>query len=185
MIIKLVDTKDELLQILSLQNMNHVNNIPTETKNSNGFVTVKHDIDLLISMNKNARQIIAIDNDVLVGYALVMLKEFKEMIPVLIPMFKMLENLCYNSKKISDYNYYVMGQICVKDTHRGLGIFEKLYMKHKEIYSNQFDICLTEVSTSNKRSMKAHEKVGFKTIHCFEDKTDTWNILLWDWNTTN
>ena len=185
MIIKLADTKEELVQILTLQDENHLDNIPIDNRNSNGFVTVRHDIELLLKMNKNARQIIAIDNDVLVGYALVMLKDFSKMIPVLVPMFKMFEKLEYKSKRLSDYSYYVMGQICIKESHRGLGIFEKLYLKHKEIYSNQFDICLTEVSTSNIRSMKAHEKVGFKIIHSFEDKTDKWNILLWDWNKIN
>ncbi len=74
-----------------------------------------------------------------------------------------------------------MGQICISEAFRGQGIFEKLYLKHKEIYSGKFDICLTEVSVRNKRSMKAHERVGFQTIHTFKDKTDDWNILLWDW----
>lgn len=30
--------------------------------------------------------------------------------------------------------------------------------------------------------MKAHESIGFKTIHTFEDETDQWNIIVWDWN---
>jgi ribosomal protein S18 acetylase RimI-like enzyme len=182
MIVKLVDSKEELEQILILQQKNHFDNISFSERTKNGFVTVKHDIDLLMKMNRVSQQIVAIDDNKVVGYALVMLKEFKEMIPVLIPMFKMFERLEFNNNKLDGYNYYVMGQICISESHRGLGIFEMLYLKHKEIYSNKFDVCLTEVSTSNFRSMKAHEKVGFKTIHSFEDKTDKWNILLWDWN---
>ena len=59
--------------------------------------------------------------------------------------------------------------------------FENLYLKHKEAYSDKFEICLTEVSANNLRSMRAHEKVGFQTIHKYRDTTDDWNIILWSW----
>lgn len=185
MIIKLAETKKELEEILTLQDRNHLDNISVEKRTSNGFVTVKHDVELLIKMNNSAQQIIAIENNKVVGYALVMLKSFSEMIPVLTPMFQMFEKLEYNQKPLIEYNYYVMGQICIDESVRGTGVFQKLYSKHKECYAQQFEICLTEVSTSNSRSMSAHGKVGFKTIHSFKDETDTWNILLWDWNNSN
>ena len=180
-IIKFAETKQELEQILKLQDLNHVRNLSPEDKRSNGFVTVKHDLELLTKMSNSAPQIIAKYNDEVVGYALVMLKEFCEMIPVLTPMFEMFNKLSYKQKQLSDYNFYVMGQICVSENHRGQGIFESLYLKHKEAYSDKFEICLTEVSVNNSRSMRAHERVGFQTIHSFQDETDKWNILLWDW----
>jgi hypothetical protein len=179
--IKFAETENELNQILSLQSLNLFNAISSEERKSSGFVTVKHDVELLAKMNNAARQIIAIDNGTVVGYALVMLKEFNEMIPVLTPMFEMFNTISYKDRKLSSYNFYVMGQICVAETHRGQGIFEKLYLKHKEAYADTFEICLTEISESNSRSMRAHEKVGFKTVHSFKDKTDQWNIVLWDW----
>ena len=132
-------------------------------------------------MNNSASQIIASHNGEVVGYALVMLKEFCEMIPVLTPMFEMFDTLSYQGKQLSNYNFYVMGQICISETHRGQGIFENLYLKHKEAYAGKFEICLTEVSVNNSRSMRAHQKAGFQTIHNFRDQTDDWNILLWDW----
>jgi hypothetical protein len=180
--LKLAETTAELQQILHLQEKNMSSHVSAADKKSNGFVTVKHELDVLQKMNAAAQQIIAKDGDTVVGYALVMLKSFSSMIPVLQPMFDMFGKLTYNGKSLEQYTYYVMGQICIADTHRGIGIFEGLYTKHKEIYSPQFDICLTEVSSSNPRSMRAHEKVGFKLVHNFDDKTDNWNILVWDWN---
>ena len=180
-IIKLAQTTQELEQILDLQEANLGRNLSDSEKRSNGFVTVKHDLTVLKKMNAAAPQIIAKDGDRVVGYALVMPKEFSAFVPVLIPMFEMFGKLSYNERILAEYSYYVMGQICIADTHRGIGIFEKLYNKHKEAYSKQFEICLTEVSSSNTRSMRAHEKVGFKTIHNFNDQTDNWNIMVWDW----
>lgn len=180
-IIKLAQTAQELEQILDLQETNLGRNLSDESKRNNGFVTVKHDLAVLKKMNAAAPQIIAKDGERVVGYALVMPKEFSAFVPVLVPMFEMFEKLSFQGKKLTDYSYYVMGQICVADTHRGTGIFEGLYHKHREAYSRQFEICLTEVSSRNTRSMRAHEKVGFQTIHNFDDQTDNWNIMLWDW----
>jgi ribosomal protein S18 acetylase RimI-like enzyme len=173
-------TNDDLESILELQAINHVHNLTQEEKNTNGFVTVKHDFDLLKSMSKAALQIIAKDNDKVIAYALVMLPEFRNKIPVLMPMFDMIDELEYQNKKIALARYYVMGQICIAETHRGMGIFDELYQMHKKVLSKDFDYCITEVSVNNIGSMKAHTRVGFKTIKTYQDETDTWNIMLWD-----
>jgi hypothetical protein len=146
-----------------------------------GFVTVQHDLPLLRSMNASARQIIARHGDRIIAYALVMRPEIKYMVPVLIPMFEMLDTLYYKGTPLPKTKYYVMGQICVDADFRGAGVFDGLYNKHREVYSREYDLCITEVSTRNLRSMKAHLRCGFKTIHTFSDATDEWNILLWDW----
>lgn len=180
LVIKFAESDADLKQILELQQINHRDHISAEEKMTNGFVTVKHDLDLLQKMSQSAKQIIAKDGDKVVGYALVMLTEFKTMIPVLTPMFDLLDTLSYKNKKLNAYQYYVMGQICIAEAYRGQGIFNALYKKHKEAYAHQFEFCLTEVSLSNQISLRAHERVGFETIHSFKDATDEWNILLWD-----
>lgn len=181
-LIKFAESESDLKQILKLQNANLIQNIPVDAERSDGFVTVKHDLNLLTKMNNAARQIIAVDDDIVVGYALVMLREFSEMIPVLSPMFEIFNRLSFRNKLLGNYSFYVMGQICISEKYRGQGVFEKLYLQHKKAFSDVFDICVTEVSANNTRSMRAHEKIGFQTIHSFQDKTDHWNILIWDWN---
>ncbi len=74
-----------------------------------------------------------------------------------------------------------MGQICIAKVYRGQGLFEQLYNYHKEIYQPQFDLFVTEISTRNHRSLRAHEKVGFKTIHTHRDNLDEWRVVAWDW----
>ncbi|MCG1036307.1 GNAT family N-acetyltransferase [Polaribacter sargassicola] len=179
--LKLAESKSELQQILDLQHANHYDNVSEELKKVDGFVTVKHNLDLLTKMNNEAKHIIAVDNGKVIAYALTMLKDYKDLIPVLVPMFTVFESINYKNTKLSNINYYVMGQVCVADTHRGKGIFKALYEKHKDVYASKFDLLLTEVSSSNHRSMRAHEKVGFKTINTFKDDTDEWNILSWNW----
>lgn len=172
---------DEIIQLLDLQQVNLPRNISKETALEQGFVTVQHNFDLLRAMNEAIPQVIAKDKDRVVAYALVMLPDFADLIPVLQPMFQLFSSIDCGDKKVSDYTYYVMGQVCVAESHRGLGIFDALYYKHKNLYSADYQVCITEIAERNTRSMRAHERVGFKTIHTFQDETELWNVVAWDW----
>ncbi len=166
--------------MLALQQLNLPHRSSAEKIAQQGFVTVQHSLALLEKMNNAARHVIAKDGDKVVGYALVMLPSFQDMVPVLKPMFRKLETLSYFDTPLDSLKYYVMGQICIAEDYRGQGIFQGLYEKHKELYSSQFDLCITEVATRNPRSIRAHQKVGFEIIHTFTDETDTWHIIAWN-----
>lgn len=180
-ILKPAETDEELTQILQLQDTNHFTNVSPTQKQIDGFVTVQHTLPLLKQMTEVAPQIIAVYNKSVVGYALTMFTTFSQKIPVLEPMFAIFSGLIYKGKDLSTYRYYIMGQICIASDFRAQGLFQKLYAKHKALFSEQFDCCLTEVSVNNPRSLKAHQNVGFKTIHTYTDAQDTWHIMIWDW----
>lgn len=173
----------DLNQILALQRINHSSAITPEKASQDGFVTVVHSFELLKKMNDAAPQVIAKDEEQVAGYALVMLRSFEDMIPVLKPMFQRLSTINYAKRSIVDHSFYVMGQICVAEAYRGKGIFDSLYHRHRDLYQSDFELCVTSVSTRNQRSMRAHERVGFKIVNTFRDATDEWSILAWDWKT--
>ncbi|MFI5135260.1 MAG: GNAT family N-acetyltransferase [Chitinophagales bacterium] len=173
---------NDLLGILRLQQENLPRNISKEEAIEQGFVTVEHSFDVLKRMNEKYQHIIAKVNDEVVGYALVMTKEFRNDIPVLIPMFEKIDQLTYEGKSLSMQNYFVMGQVCIAKNFRGLGIFDLLYEKLEKNLSTQFTLCITEVASRNIRSVKAHERVGFKTIHTYTDpRGEKWKIMAWNW----
>ena len=173
--------KEELVEILALQEKNHREVLVVEKGLENGFLSVRHNLNLLEQMNNKAPQVIGKVNNKVIAFALVMLESFKDSVPALIPMFETLGEVSYKGKKITLYNYYVMGQICVDESYRSMGVFDRLYEKHKEVYSKRFDICVTEISSKNLRSMAAHKRVGFEVVYTFKDQTDEWNIVVWDW----
>lgn len=174
-----VTTEDELRQILYLQSANHASTLPRSQANIDGFVTVMHSLELLTRMNAVSPQVIAKDSDKVIGYALVMLRSFADMIPVLQPMFDRLGTINFENRSIADHSFYVMGQICIDKPYRGSGVFDALYRKHQELHKNSFELCVTSVATRNVRSLRAHERVGFKVVNTFSDATDEWNILVW------
>lgn len=174
----------DLQQILDLQQANLPKNISTEEAQKEGFVTVEHDLALLTAMNEAYPHIIAKDGNQVVGYALVMAQEFKDRVPVLIPMFEQFDAVDYKGKKMSDYHYFTMGQVCIAKGYRGQGIFQGMYAKMGEQLSDTFDIVLTEVATRNVRSVRAHEKVGFKVLHTYYAAVgnEEWAIVGWEFD---
>ena len=176
-----VSTPAEVRQILDLQAQNLPLSLSAETMASQGFVTVRHDPAMLQRMNEAAPAVIAKADDQVVGYALVMPREFAPQVPVLLPMFEMLDRLSWNNQRLRDNaRWCVMGQICVAAGYRGVGIFDGLYMKMKAEYGSRYDFTVTEVAERNTRSMRAHERVGFQTLHKYPDETtgDVWRVIV-------
>jgi GNAT superfamily N-acetyltransferase len=173
---KRVSTLDELEQIRTLQLQNSSQNITSEEKLQEGFVTVQHTVALLEQMNTACAHIIAKDEEKVVGFALVMLSSFRNEIEVLIPMFERIDSLIPTGK-----SYVIMGQVCVDKNYRKKGIFRGLYDFYRTQLQQEFDFLITEVANVNLRSMSAHEAIGFKAIDSYEEDGINWNIMLWDW----
>jgi hypothetical protein len=170
----------DLEGILALQQANLPNNISAQEAIEQGFVTVIHDLPLLHRMNEAAAHTIAKANDTVVGYCLSMLPSFRNEIPVLVPMFDMIDQLEWQGKALSNTAYFVMGQTCVDKSHRGMGVFDALYLGLKSFFHTRFDFVVTEISKRNQRSWRAHQRVGFELIHEYEDPSgEIWLVVIW------
>ena len=177
----LVANTEELQQILQLQQQNFIENIDEEEMRSQGFVTLHHDPATLEQMHRLAPGVIIKDDNRVVAYALTMLKECRQLMPDLEPMFALFDQLSWDNRPLNSFRFYVMGQVCIAKKYRGQGLFEQLYEHHKKVYQSRFDLFVTEISTRNHRSLRAHEKIGFKTIYTHKDLLDEWVIVAWDW----
>lgn len=178
----ITQSTEDLKQILQLQRENLPDNIDAIEMQSQGFVTIHHDLNTLQQMHRLAPSVIIKNDSSVIAYALTMLKECRQLIPDLEPMFVLFDKLSWENKPLKDYRYYVMGQICIAKAFRGQGLFEQLYQQHKKIYNTQYDLFITEISVRNHRSLRAHEKIGFKKIHTHQDELDNWKVVAWDWN---
>lgn len=176
-----VQSRDELKHILALQQKNLRQALSADEMHSQGFVTVQHDLPTLEQMHAMAPSIVARHGETLVAYALTMPREARALAPVLEPMFALFDALEFRGKPLSDYRFYVMGQICIDKAHRGQGLFDRLYHQHRDHFRTQFDLIVTEISARNLRSLRTHERVGFETIHTYRDATDEWAVVAWDW----
>lgn len=174
-------TKQDLWGILALQKENLVQNISHEEKETQGFVMVQHPYEIMESLHSIEPHIIAKDGHLIAAYCLAMTKQSRKDIPMLIPMFEQFDILDYKGKKVSEYNYMSVGQVCVGKDYRGQGIFQQLYETYRDSFRENYEFAITEVSTQNFRSLKAHQKIGFEVIKTFKDEFEEWAIVIWDW----
>ena len=170
---KQASTLEELNQILQLQQKNLKSVVPSDERDTDGFLTVEHDLSLLKKMNDACPHIIAIDGQQLVGYALCMHPKFADSIEILRPMYDEI------NKAIAEKdNYMVMGQVCVAKSHRSKGIFRGLYRTMLAKLPEGFDTIITEVDVKNSRSMKAHMAVGFRLLHTYFSLNQEWALIV-------
>lgn len=176
------ENQADLEGILSLQRENTVEQLPEKDLTNEGFVTVKHSLELLAKMNTDYKHIISVDNsNKVIAYALIMLKKFRAQIPVLIPMFQMIDDLQFNGSPLARAQYLIMGQICIQKAYRGKGLFRLLYQALVSQMKQDFDYTITEVDTANIRSLNAHIHIGFQNIHSYQGKDGIkWAILLYE-----
>lgn len=175
-------TRADLLGIIALQKKNLRANLTPQEISSEGFVTVVHTLDDLETMNNFEQHVIAKENDNVIAYLLAMTEKSKNDLPVLIPMFEQFEKLTHRGKFISEQNYIVVGQVCVDKRHRGTGVLDRCYEEFKNIFKEKYDFGITEIATTNRRSLNAHQRIGFKEICRYHDTAQTeWSIVVWDW----
>lgn len=182
-IITTVKSDDDVRGILALQQKNLKKNLTPEQIQSQGFVTVEHEYAVLKAMNDAQPSVIVKDGDTVVGYCLAMLPKFRNDVPELKILFDSIDEIDYDGQTIKDFNYVVMGQVCVGEGYRSMGFFDGMYQKLREELSAKFEMCVTDISTNNTRSLKAHTRVGFIPVKDFEDKNlnEVWRVVVWDW----
>jgi GNAT superfamily N-acetyltransferase len=169
----------DLEGILHLQRANHANAISEAEAKEQGFTTVAHDLDLLRRLNVPYPHIIAKDetNNTVVGYTLVMLEKWRTEIPVLVTMFEEIDRIRYKGQLLKEARYFAMGQVCVDKAYRGQGVFAGLYLEMSRQMKRHFDFIITEISSRNTRSLRAHEKVGFEVLREYEDGGELWIVV--------
>jgi GNAT superfamily N-acetyltransferase len=176
-----VSTKKELEQIQNLNQQNLKHNLSEDEMLREGFVSWNYSLELLEKMHRLAPSIIVKDNDEVVGYALVTLKEARSFHDDFEKMIINLQPVIYEGKALISYHFYLMGQVCIHKNYRGKGVFPLLYQQHKISYSKEYELLVTEISTKNQRSLKAHEKIGFKNIFTHREGVDEWHVVAWNW----
>ena len=178
---EIASREEHFEQILNLQNENHYLSISEDQQKDDGFVFATHNLEVLKKMAAGAPQIVALAEGRVIGYNLSMNKAMKNDLPSLIPMFEEFNNWEYKGKPLLDYNFLVGGQVCVQKDYRGRGLIRQLYQHTRDLTSELYDLCVTEISVRNHKSLKAHQRMGFDILGTYNDGIENWNLVIWDW----
>jgi ribosomal protein S18 acetylase RimI-like enzyme len=181
LITKLVTTEEEFAGIIELSKANLVSSLPVDVKAREGFVTWIYTKEALRAIHAVIPSVIVKDEDIVVGYALSLSPACIDIYPPMAGTDKKVSVISYKGIPLGRQRVYYCGQICVAEGYRGQGLVNILYQFHREHFCKQFDRLVTEISTANPRSLKAHQKIGFRVIETHVDEMDEWDIVLWDW----
>jgi hypothetical protein len=67
-----------------------------------------------------------------------------------------------------------------KDGNKVAGYALAMTRDFRDEIKSQYDYLVTEVATTNKRSLKARKKVGFKVKQTQISDGTSWELVLWD-----
>jgi len=172
----------DLPGILCLQQANLPSTLDADEIKSQGFVTLVHTEPLLARMQQIEAHVIAKDQNEVIAYVLAMTAQSRADIPELESLFQQFEQVSYQGKVISQYQYLIVGQVCVAKAYRGQGVFDQSYQHYRDSYGARYDFAVTCIAAANTRSLRAHQKVGFQLIHQYKNgHQQDWWIVLWDW----
>lgn len=174
------NTAWHLEQIIELQQQNLYKSLSTEQQDQQGFVFAEHTVQLLELMASQIPQVVALYQNKVIGYNLAMTASMETELPSLEPMFREFHKSQYNGKVLTDYKFFVGGQVCVDKDFRGLGLLSKLYNATANLVDNDFELCVTEISVRNTNSLKVHQKMGFEVVSTHNDGFSDWNVVAWD-----
>ena len=177
---RVVDDAD-IRGIVYLHTQNHKNNLTQTEMDQEGFVTAEYDFASLKRMNDICPSIIAKNGNEVVGYALVVTRQFYGSNPLLDDLFDSVDAIIFNNELLGEANYVMVGQLCVAKEYRGLGIVQQMYTHFKNELSGAYKFCITDVASNNPRSVKAHIKSGFQIIKSKTYNGMTFDVVLWDW----
>lgn len=174
-----VSTRDELLMIKELQEANLGKNISAEEREKEGFVTAEYSVEFLELMDRYSHSVIAKNSDgVVVGYALVATRDIYGRHDLLTNLFDEVFPLPYKGKTLRDVNFVLVGQLCVAQGYRGIGLVQRMYAFYQsELKAEGYECAVTDVAESNPRSLKAHKKSGFDTLQTFVYEGTVWHIV--------
>jgi predicted GNAT superfamily acetyltransferase len=184
MTICLATTDREIQEIRDLQEVNLKENVTAENRLSDGFLTAKYELDFLKAMNDLTPAIIAKQKGVLVGYALATDRSLLAQHPLLNDLGTQINKILFGVKFISDFDYLVVGQLCVEKEVRGRGLAQDIYAQFKATYENRYPFAVTDIDQVNHSSLRTHLKVGFITLSTLNYGESNWDVVVWDWRNT-
>lgn len=174
--------------IKKLQEANLRHNLSPSEAMKEGFVTAEYSVEFLDKMSRIYPAAIAKAGGSVVGYALIVSKELRGEHALLDDMMDVIDNIQLKDTSLTCFQshpYVLCGQLCIAQGYRGKNLAMQLYNCLRSVVqsiSPEIHFCLTEVAHDNKRSLRAHEKCGFKVVKTHSFGGTGFDIVLWDWS---
>jgi hypothetical protein len=123
------------------------------------------------------------EGETLKGYLMVMTPERAAKTELFPELLNALEDITYDGKKLSEYNFCVLAQIATDEKFRAGNVFKKLHAFTHSWLSQLYEIGVGEIDDRNQRSLAVHTKVAKMTdagTYTSHDEKK-WHVVLFDY----
>jgi GNAT superfamily N-acetyltransferase len=173
-------TRLQLRQVIEIQNSLHVDNLHSDNANDqvvrwrNGFVSLRTTYSQLKAIRCNPGVIVAFkENGEVIAYRFALTIPFvKKEMPFFDPLFKQMEILEYEGKRLVEYRCIIDGQVGVLPDYQNRGIGPQLhqYMLQTLAGKNRYDLIVAEIARGNHHSRHVGvEKFGYAELEKGQD----------------
>jgi predicted GNAT superfamily acetyltransferase len=87
------------------------------------------------------------------------------------------DQIQFGDKALTQWNFVIVGPVCVDKASRGTGVFEGLYANLWQLLPASYEVAVALVSTTNPRSLTAHKKLAMIEVDQFVYNDKTYNTI--------
>jgi hypothetical protein len=176
-----LNNSKDLDAIIELQKSNLADFLPQEQL-SEGCLFMSYTPEQLQAFNQYTPGVIVKDDNVLVAYLLAIPANAKQVLPEFSKILNLfIENNYEDVENLNENNCLLIGQVCIRKDYRGLGILEECYSIYQKMFVNKYQFAIAATAKVNARSIKAHQRLGFKQLSDYTDATGKeFTLLIWD-----
>ena len=160
---------EDIPAVYALQQKYHISTIEEADKKDGFVTTLFNEAQLTDLIQKESGLFIAVDGDMLAGYAMAASWAYWSQWPLFQHMIRDLGNTSYRGEILTTENSYQYGPICIDAKYRGTDVLPGLFDFSRQQMSRRFPFLITFINQINGRSFKAHKKkLGLDLIKTFE-----------------
>lgn len=181
MILTRIGNKDDIKEILSLQESNLYANL-TEEERERGFVTTPFTVAQIEEIIlQNGIFVAKNSEDKIIAYAFAGNWEYFKQWEIFNVMISRFPNLSFQNNAISTQNSFQYGPVCIDKDYRGKGVLNMIFEEMRIEFLKKFPISITFINKINAISERAHtKKLGWEIIDEFEFNGNTYIGLAFD-----
>ena len=169
--------KGDIDAVVKLQNSNSIIINPALDR-ADGALSSAFTAEDIAAFNANLAVVVCMDDEgKLLGFNCCSTPEFNKGIALVKAMMSGFDRAQIEGKALALWNCVITGPVCVEKASRGSGVFQGLYAKLWDLLPPQYDLAVALVSTSNKRSLAAHIKIGMVEVDQFAFKDSSYCTL--------
>jgi hypothetical protein len=170
-------TADDYPAILRLQSANHIGNLSLDERRQ-GFLSAEFSPEQVAAIAHDLGIMVAAVADRVAGFLCAFRKEFNHGSAVIAKMLDSYDRVEFQGRRLSRYDSYIYGPVCIGRAFRGKGLLRGLYEGQGQTLAGQFDLGVAFVSRDNPHSFAAHVNgLGMKEVGDFEVGERTYAIL--------